>query len=407
MPNVPYKNPILLLNSIKDEISSNTNITTFDRDSKIRVLSDILSDEMLALRQDQIVADYANSITTARDADLEAIGDRLGVPRRKAAQAFSDKSEQNFMFYVDTGTFGDINSGFDIATTAGTTVYSAANANELNKTINFVLTENITLPAASTLAFASVKAVEFGSSNNVGAVTVRNHNFTNYTDAASKSLKVVNTYAVINGWDDEPPDIYRYRLLQNYNKIVQNSVARIQLSGLEVPGVLNSRVESGYFGIGTAAVLVMGPEWTMTSSVLNSVQSKVNEIKSPGIDTIATAATEVKFDFVIYLRPARPLNTVDQSRVTTNINSLFLQYFRSQPIGATVDFSDLLQRIQKRAISTVAFVDIATEDVFRRIYVRKGFSGSTSDERDRVISSSYPLASDEFASLGTLDVNFV
>lgn len=407
MPSIPHKNSIAVLKTIKDDLQTSTGITAVDKDSKARVLADVFVEEMLDLRQDQQAAEYANQVSNAKGKDLDALGESRGVPRKRISRARSTKAEQNFMFYVDSGTFGDINGAASITIPDGTVVDSVANANELGSRIEFRTVGIHVLANSSALAFISVEGVELGPINNVGALVIRTHRFTNYTDYSSRSLKVLNTYPVINGRAEEVDEVYRYRILQHYNRVLQNSNTRLQLQSLDVPGVLNSKVEPGYFGIGTAAVIVTGPEWITTGSVLEAVQAKLEETRTPGMDAIAVGATEVRFDFRIELRLSRTLTEQEKSRLKAEVNRILLKYFRKSSLGSTIDFEQILRYVQKNVSPVVSFQDTASDRVFKRIFVRRGYSSDALDERDRVLGTSYILGSNEFGALGELDFRFV
>jgi uncharacterized phage protein gp47/JayE len=407
MPNIPHRNPITVLRAIKDDIASSTGITNMDVDSKARVLTDVHIEELLDLRQDQLAADYSTQVSSARGKDLDALGESYGTPRRKATRAYCSKSQRNFMFYVDSGTFGDINGTASIVIPAGTLLYSLPNANELNTRIEFRTVGSHTLPAASALAFVTVEGLQIGGSNNIGGLVIRNHNFTSYVGSASQGLKVLNSYPVLNGRSEELDEVYRYRILQHYNRILQNSMARMQLLGLDVPGVLNIRVEPGYFGIGTAGVMVLGPEWTTTQSVIEGVQAKLNDSKTPGMDAVAMGAIEARFDFNIELKPTRTLSEQEQTRVKSDINRAMLQYFRKAGLGSLISLDDLLRDVQKQLTTTISFQDLVTDRVFKRVYVRRGFAASDTEERARISQPSYQMGIEEFASLGTLIFRFI
>lgn len=408
MPIPQHKNLLDSLRVMREELLTRTNLTNFDKDSKIRVLSDVFAAESLGLREEQIQIDYANLLSSARGRALDEIGERLGLPRIKADYANSFSTERNIAFYVESGNFGGINSGSPIVIPSGLyKVSTEANSNELGTTIDFNITETVTLAASSALGYATVRAANIGSRSNLGRQTIRTHNFTNYTLSSSQSLKVVNFYPILNGVDDEVDDLYKFRLANHYNRLIQNNETKMKLGALTVPGVVNTRVEPGYFGIGTAAIFALGPENQMNLPLLEGVQERLNAWTSPGGEFIATAATEVQFDFVIEVAPTKPLTSNQINRLKSEINRSFLDYFRKLGLGSVVDMTSLAMSTQQKINTIASFVRKDREQVFKKVYVRKGFSGAATDEKSKLVTSTYVLKPDEFPTLGTLNVSIV
>jgi uncharacterized phage protein gp47/JayE len=404
MPALAHKNPIELLRRFRDEFLTKTAITNFDRLSKTRAHSDAVTDGFLTLREEAIRVTRSQDPLFAKGRDLDVLGERLGVLRLKATFAQSQSSERCFAFYVSSGTFGNINSNNPISIPAGEIVFTDPNQNELGAYVQYALTESIVLPVDTAIAYISVKATVIGAGSNIGSKVIRNHNFTSYTDSAARSLKIINFYPVLNGSNDEPDDIYRFRIVNFYTSLLQVNEQKIRLLGLEVPGVLNVRVEPAYYGIGTAGALVLGAENQSNPSLVAAVQSKIGQWQMPGAVIIATAATEVFFDFSIRVRPHKTLTTNETARVRAELNKAFLAYFKTISLGGTIDLGLILKYIQKN-IQQFAAVNLKDrEQTLRKVFVRKGYSGSTTDERSKVVGTTYTLDSNEFPRLGTFEV---
>lgn len=396
-----------MLKAFREEITGRTNITNFERDSKVHALSKVFTEEIVTLREDQISVIYANQLSNASGRALDEFGDKLGLPRIKSKPATVNRSEINLAFYVETGTFGSINGAASIPLPASVKIASDPNTNELNTTVEYQLLSTYTLPSGSAIYYVTARAVNFGTSSNVGTGVLRQHDFTNYVDSANNSLKVVNFYPILNGTDDEQDDVYRFRLANHYNRMMQNNDIRMKLSALEVPGVVNTRVEPGYFGIGTAAVFALGAENQANTSLLNALQDRLDYWKAPGGETFASSATEVFFDFEVEVSPTRSLNNSEILRLKSEINRSFLAYFRRLTLGSVVDLQVLLESTQQKLTKVASFGQRAGNKVFKKVYVRKGFSGGATDERSKLVGSTYSLAADEFPSLGTLLVEIV
>ncbi len=408
MPVIPnHLNPIEVLSEFKANAESRAGISLHQRDSKFRAISDTLTEQLLSLKEQEVLLDRERELSTARGKALDAIGLRLGLPRIKALHAGSLSVERNIAFYVETGNFGTINGTSNITLPSGTRIQSLPNANELNTSIEYITTQTNTLLASQSIQYVTVRAVNIGTPSNVGETVLRRHNFTNYTDSVNQTLKVINFYPILNGVDDETDDAYRYRLANRYNTFITNNDTRLRLSALLIPGIVNSRVESGYFGIGTAAVFALGPENQANEGLLTALQSRLDEFKVPSGYYIATAGTQVSFDFELTVKPTKTLNNSQLVRLRSEINKAFLTYFRSLGMGSTVDLSILAAQTQSQIQAVAAINQKNLMKTFKKTYIRKSFAGGASDEKSKLITTSYLLERDEFPTLGTLDIEIV
>lgn len=407
MPIIPsQKNPLVVLRAFRDELEQRTNMTNFDRDSKIRAISDVLVDELLQDREDMTEAFYANQISNAVGDQLDQIGDRKGVGRRQPEFADVLKSESSLAFFVESGDFGSINGGGSITIPVGTIVSTEPNSNELGATIDYTVTETFVLPATSSVFFVSAQASNIGNRSNVGAEVLRRHNFTSYVDSASNTLKVINFYPVLNGRDRETDDNYRFRLAQFYNSLAQVNNAKIKLQALLVPGVIQTRVMPAYYGIGTSGVAVMGAEFQTNSRLVDGVQAHLNDIQSPGLRVQATGAVQATFDFNLEIKPSRSLSNAEITTLQAEVKRAMLDYFRRLGLGDVVNLEDLGAKIQRDTNGIVSLDSIGGRRLFKKVFVRRGLPGSTSDERQKVIGKTFLLGQDMFATLGVLNFTF-
>lgn len=391
------------MNDFKTKIIGRTGLTNFDRTSKVRAVSQTVIDELLFLREEHIAAARANQLAFARGTALDEIGEKYGLPRIKMRHARSERAELNVAFYVESGTFGDINSTNPITVPAGTIVFTDPNSNELNTTVNYKVTAT-TLLSADSIAYVDVEAENAGAASNLGSSVIRRHNVVGYTDVANNSLKVVNFYSILNGVNDESDDSYRYRIYNYYNTLITSNELRLKLRSLEVPGILDTHIVPGYYGIGSTAVFALGAENQTNQSVLSSLQSRLDSWKPPGGRLIATGATQVLFDFNLKLNASSVLSATQIARVKTDINRIFLEYFGGLRLGELVSLDTLLSLMQRKLSSVVNLQRISGEDIFGPVYFRKSFSSGISEEPIRLLNRTYSLDVHEFATLGVLDI---
>ncbi len=401
------KNPLLILKGFRDTISQRTNITNFDRDSKIRSVIDVVTEEALSYREEVLASFYANQLSNATGKALVAIGDGMGLPKREAEFASSDSTEQNMAFYVDSGTFGDINGAANIPLPAGTVVFSRPSENELGARIEFLTVNQVTLLAASDVGFVAVKARIIGSGHNVGASVIRGHGFTSYVDSANATLKVINFYPILTGRNREGDTSYRFRLASLYTSLLGLNETRYKLEALEVPGVVETRVLPGFYGIGTSGVITLGAENQTTSNIIRGVQAKLTANLAPGLSAIATTAVQTTFDFELKIDVVKTLSTSAQLNIRNQIKTEMRNYLRRVGIGGIVEFDTLADTILKKVRRVTSLDSSASDDVFDKVYVTKGYANGVIDDRRKIIGNTYTLLPFGFASLGTLTATFV
>jgi uncharacterized phage protein gp47/JayE len=395
------KNSLTLAKEFRQKLSQRTGLTDFDADSKIENLISIFVDEIVNSRNEVLGAFQSMQISTATGNQLDSIGLDLGLPRFGETAAFSLKREQNVAFYVSSGTFGDLNSGSDIVVSAGTEIYSEENENDFGKRIVYKTTSSLTLSASATIGFADVRAVASGSGSNIGSGTLLNHSVSGYT-----GLKVVNFFSILNGRNEESDKNYRFRLSKRYDMLASSNDSKLHLESLKVPGVLDTRIVNGYYGIGTAAVIVLGPENLSNTNTLAAVQTKLNQLQGPGCSYTAAPATAVYLDLELEVKSSTPMSAGERRQFEMNIKTGIRNFLRSLGIGPSFSIRDLSAEVINYA-GNAKFVSTKQNNVFNVIYLRKGLSSASPTEREIFKSNALTLEQDEYADIGTVTVRYL
>lgn len=408
MPLIPrHKNAVTLVKGLRERIEANTGIRNFDRDSKTRALMDAFVNEFIALRSEEENVWRSNHESTADGKDLDALLEAKTLSRLEPTFAKTNASEQNMLFYVDSGTFGDINSGNDIPLPKGTIVYSAPDTNELGKTIQYSLLNDTTFLSTASIHYVSVEAKRSGATSNVGRGVLNRHNFTTYTDSVNGSLKCTNVYPILNGREQESNQQYRVRGANAYASIVSNNETKIKLLGLQIPGVVGLKVIPGYFGVGSVGVVVLGPENQSSPSLIDAVQFRLNQIKGPGDDFIATPATSVVVDFSLTLTPTRTLTTAEQDSIKQVIRRETLNFLGSARIGATLSLTTLAAAIRAQTSGLISIqTDSEISGTFSSVFLRKGIENTSVSERRQLLGLTITLQEDEYVTLGDLEISY-
>lgn len=397
------KNLLTYLQTFQDRLRNKTNINLFEKDSKTQAIIDVFAEQLLNDRREVINAQASQQISQATDEALEKIGSSIGLPILLETYAKVSKHELSLAFYVEQGTFGDLNNGSDFTIPKGTLVKSTALQNDLGKVISYSLTEDCICYAEDTITYASAKAEASGSDFNVGSSVLRTHNFTGY--ASKTGLLVLNFYPILNGRKRESNDQYRYRISQFYSTTATNNEMKAKLLALSVPGVVDTKIIPGHFGIGTVALVVLGTEYQTNDKLLNAVQQTVNNFALPGVKTIVTAAVNCLVDIEVTVKATRALSSTDQLRIKNTLKRITVNYLRSKGLGGTFSLSELGKIWSRSTNGVLQFSNVST-DIFDHIYVRRGYVNASTTERDTVAGVYYTLESDEFADLGTLTINF-
>jgi hypothetical protein len=123
------------------ELTSNTNITRTTPGSKARTLSEIFNKKLNKSYQDFDINFLRSFLPFAQGRFLDHLGDMLNIPRLGSLRASAPASSELVRIYVETGTFGDLNSGNDINVPIGTVVSTLP----FGGGISFQLVEGVTL----------------------------------------------------------------------------------------------------------------------------------------------------------------------------------------------------------------------------------------------------------------------
>lgn len=394
------KNITNYLQAFQERVSRRTNINLFDKDSKTQALIDVMSDQLLADRKDAISAYNSMQLSQASGDNLDKVSP---IRRLSETFAFVVKDELSLAYYVSSGTFGDLNGGSSFVIPKGTTISSDANQNDLGTKISYQLTEDVTCASGSSLVYCSAQAVASGPSSNVGANTLRNSSFTNYT--LGTGLLVINFYAILNGRRRENDEQYRFRSSQYYATVASSNQTKARLIALAIPGVLNTKVIEGHFGIGTLALVILGTEFQSTTALINTVQAAITAAALPGVKVTAIPAVNALVDIEVTLKTARTLSASEQSRIRSLLRKISINYLRSQGLAGTISLIDLAKSWAKSTNGLILFQTGALE-IFDHVYIRRGYVTATASERETMNTNFYSLQADEFADLGQLTLSF-
>lgn len=301
---------------------------------KARALADIIGDELGQLESRQFVAISQNLLPYATGTALDALGTIYGVPRIGQQDASSAATDGNFIFYVLSGTFGNINNGQNITVPAGTQIFTSAG---LGGPIYTLDADVICLAATSQQSF-SASSTSSGSAGNSPAGTFNATNFTNYTGNIYGSLLVTNNFGIIAGRDEEDDASYAYRINLKLQSSGGNGQGDVQAAILQIPGIQNV-VFSPLAG--TYEVYVYGISPIVPPSLLQLVQTAINENTAYPLTGLALTPALIGVSLNTTVQMVSRVSANDTTSILSNATSAAANYINNLAIGQELVINEI------------------------------------------------------------------
>lgn len=399
---------------LKSEMHARLKTKNSFNDSTINFLGDIIG-QAVDQNKRELTQIYSSSLLSrASGVELEVLVYNLfGLSRRPASYATSFKEEKNVMFYVNgqnVATFGDINDGQDILIPKGTLIGSSSAFDSLDNAVYSVITNTI-LPANSSTKFLDVIAVTPGSSSLVSNNTLINHSFSNYFDNSLNSLRVTNRFPIINGSNAENDDDLRNRAVHFVDSQRIGSLDSITSSALSIPGVLNAIVISGYYGIGTTAVVCKGVDQESSIRLVNDVQKSLDTLSLPGGSFYAIPPVYINLNVKLRLNISTDTTSSETESLKTLIKSEIFSFARnntSQIVNLNSLSNTLIRKISVSSRARANLVkntsDGLAESVFFEITISKNSLSSEPANLESVSSLQLLLKQEEVLSSGDIQI---
>jgi uncharacterized phage protein gp47/JayE len=335
-----------------------SNITQLSPGSKTRFILDTITREQAnqhALFNQNLLQAY---VRWAEGRFLDFFGDIMHVPRWEATNATADADHMNFLFYVESGTFGGINNDLDFTIPAGTRVStvdfnvqrtaqpgSFVSARDQQTKVTFVTTSDIVCSANRSFAWATVRATVEGKKSDVPRNALRVHDFSAYALSGRSLLKCRNKYAITNGRERESDESYRYRLMNAFKAKERANKIAIRLAALSVPGVADILEVNVEQGPGTYSVYIEGVSSTVSPGLISGVMSAVEGVSAFGIRPFVLAPLPVGLEFVIGLRWKDNTTETEKVVAQAEIRESIETFLSNHGIGDKVDLETLATAI--------------------------------------------------------------
>jgi len=326
---------------IINDILDSTNITRSSPGSKTKALVDAVSKKMGRMYSTFDLNFGQAFLDGATGRWLDFFGDMMGVERLGEIPARASALDRNVKFYVNAGTFGNINGGSSINIPSGTVISTQSGGTG----IKYVTTVATVLASSAREGYVSVQSVGTGDTGNVGKSQLRYHTFTTYTDSQDGSLKVTNEADIVNGANLETNANYKFRIANRITEVENANDLAIRLAALSVPGVADIVFIPFHRGIGTFDIIIKAVTPTVSAGLISSVQAAVAGVASTGIVPRVRAPVEVGVSLVGTLTYKRQLSTEEERDILNSATTNVTNYINSLDIAEEFIVQEILERV--------------------------------------------------------------
>jgi uncharacterized phage protein gp47/JayE len=359
--------------SISGEIKSRLGDIYGGQDSVVNILSEAVAKEIIALRRENEFVFSQNQLSNAGGENLDRLAfEHYKLNRRAPSKGRVFAGEKNLHFYVETGDFGDINSGQDIQLPAGTIVSVDGNS-FADSSVSYKLLYDYTLSATDSFAYCSAEALNPGTYSNTASETLVYHNFTNYSDALNDSLKVTNKYPIVNGDEAETDESLRFRAVNYMQSYANMNSEMIRLQALTVPGVEEINIIPSYYGIGTTGVVVFGSGRENNINMIDLVRDRLREVNMLGRNIVVSQGIKVYLDMTIRVNIREGLSNLEKSDLKADIKNIVFSEFKLAEISKKIDLLKISRSIQRSRGNKVilGFGTGNSNNIFESVFLRK------------------------------------
>lgn len=364
---------------------ANTTVSQLSPGAKARFLLETVLTEQAAQYSHFDINMMQAFVRWAEGRFLDLFGDIMQVPRWLPTVASVDIDHSNFMFYVDSGTFGDVNKGMDFVIPAGTTVStadfdvemtqttesssSAVTSRELPK-ITYTTQGDVVCSASHSHVYVSIKAQIEGGDSDVPRNALLKHNFTSYSMSERGLLKCRNKYSITNGRDRESDESYRYRLMNAFKAKERANKIAVRLAALSVPGVADLAEINCEQGPGTYSLYVESVGATASPGLIGSIAAAVEPVSAFGVRPFVLAPIPLGLSFVVALRWRDKTTETEKLIVQANIREMMEGFLNSHGIGDNVNLEALAASVATTSEEIVG-LGYLQAGKFEEVYVHR------------------------------------
>jgi uncharacterized phage protein gp47/JayE len=355
-----------------EQLSANTNITQTSPGSKTRFLLDTVSREQ-GVQHAIFDANLMNAFIKYADSIfLDYLGDMLNLPRNESTLASDDT--ENFMFYVSSGTFGDINGGSNFTIPSGTLVSTVPYDGAIvtpgitsQAKIEYRTISPVVCQAGQSFVYVGVQAVVEGRNSDVPRNVLNKHPYTSYTLSSREGLKCTNRFSIANGRDRESDSSYRYRLANLFRARQMAVAASIRLAALSIAGVANIKELPCEQGPGSYSIYVQGLTSTTSPRLLEEVSAAVSLVSAHGVRPFVLAPIPIGLEFTAAISWSSRATSAQITAGQTDIRNALETTLNSMSIGEELVLRNLVDTLLQTNVYAMSIGDLLPNK-FEEVY---------------------------------------
>lgn len=377
-------------------------------DSTINILSESVSNEIINLRRENERFFESNQLSNATGEELDSLAfETYRLTRRPPSFSKTSYRHSNLHFYVEQGTFGDINGGVSITIPEGTLISTKSTFED--NTIVYEIVDTYELGSDENYVYCSAVALNPGSYANVSTNSLNYHNFLNYGDVLNDTLKVTNKYSIVNGEDEESDTALRYRAANHIQSLVNSNRDAVFLKTLGVPGIKEVRIIPNYFGIGTTAVVAFNQGRELTQDTVSLIEERLLELQMPGQNIQVINGITVYLDFKIKVYIKAGLSEIEKQNIISEIRRDIANLIKIKEFNNFLDFTEI-SNIIKRRFTSDKIIGFGTNEnqslIFEEVYARKTDRFNLfPEEKESIVNTTYKLNREERISFGEIIID--
>lgn len=377
-----------MISSGLEALRNNTNITQLSPGSKTRFLLDAMTEEQAA-QHELFDTNLAQAFIRWADSRyLDFFGDMLNIPRLEAQRGSVDIEDRNFFFFVDGGTFGDINSNQDINIPSGTIVstpipeielrtFEAENEERsVQQVIEYELVTPLLCPSSKSYAYAQIRSKVEGSVSDVPRNVLKKHNFSAYTLSNNNRLKCTNKYAIANGRNRETDSSYRYRLMNAFKARERANRMAIRLAALSISGVSDVIEVNCEQGPGTFSLYVESTTPTISPRILRNVEQVVESVCAYGVRPFVVAPKSLGIEIIIAVQWKKDTTEQMKSIGYAAIRDSVELYLSDVPMGESLNLQDLATAVSL-SHPAIQAIGLQRSGEFEQVYIYRSSPDNT------------------------------
>ena len=330
-----------ILDGMITELSTDSKLNRLSPGSKTRVLLNTVSthtNQAYKLFDLNLARGF---LSGASGKYLDFIGEALGMPRLGFESANASASAKIVKFYVETGTFGDINNGLPITISQGKIISSKqGNTGAVYRVVNGAV-----LGTSLSEQFVSVEAVSPGEGSRVGREGLVFHNVTEYADKDNASLLITNLSPILNGSNTETNINYKFRLSRATIAGEAGNQTAIMLAALSTPGVANVIMQNRARGVGTFRMLIKSVTPSVSTDLIDNVQQSVQSVTSMGIKDFIDRPFETGFSTALTVTYESGVSDEEKNAIESQIELAIADYVNNLDIQDLFLVGELTDRV--------------------------------------------------------------